>query len=77
MNEQWPKLDASVLMDSKVEIIVQINGKLRSKVSVDYNETESVVTKKAYACENVTKYLNKGEVKKVIFIKNKLINFVI
>ena len=77
MNEEWPKLDASVLTDSKVEIIVQINGKLRSRVSVDYNETESVVTRKAYACENVTKYLSKGEVKKVIFIKNKLINFVI
>ena len=77
MNEEWPKLDASVLTDSKVEIIVQINGKLRSRVSVDYNETESVVTRKAYACENVTKYLSKGEAKKVIFIKNKLINFVI
>ena len=77
MNEEWPKRDASVLTDSKVEIIVQINGKLRSRVSVDYNETESVVTRKAYACENVTKYLSKGEAKKVIFIKNKLINFVI
>ena len=77
MREQWPIVDTSILMESKVEIVVQINGKLRSRFSVDYDEIESVVTKKAYTCENVTKYLHDRKVKKIIYVKNKLINFVV
>ena len=75
--EKWPQADENVLTDVKVEIIVQINGKLRSRISVDHDETENEVVEKACACQNINKYLDRGKIKKVIFVKNKLINFVI
>ena len=75
--EKWPQADENVLTDVKVEIIVQINGKLRSRISVDHAETENEVVEKACACQNINKYLDRGKIKKGNFVKNKLINFVI
>ena len=77
MLERWPAVDEKVFVDSKVEIIVQINGKLRSKIMINQDEIESSVIEKARNCDNIKKYLGAAEVKKVIYVKNKLINFVI
>ncbi len=77
ISEKWPQPDEDVLTDAKVEIIIQINGKLRSRISVNNDEIESVVADKARECQNISKYLDKVKIKKVIFVKNKLINFVI
>ena len=77
ISEKWPQPDEDVLTEAKVEIIIQINGKLRSRISVNNDEIESVVADKARECQNISKYLDKVKIKKVVFVKNKLINFVI
>ena len=77
INEDWPEVDPKLLVDSKVEIIVQINGKLRGRVLVDsFLDKESI---KDLACshEKIIPYLKDKRLKKVIYVENKLINFVI
>ena len=77
-DDSWPTWDEAKLIEATVEIIVQVNGKLRAKLIVPTKDAqdESKVTALALANPNVQKYLS-GKPKKVIFVpKAKLINLV-
>lgn len=74
----WPVWDEKYLVADTVEVIVQVNGKLRAKLSVAAEDLEDQekIEKLALAEENVKKFIT-GEVKKVIFVKQaKLVNIV-
>ena len=78
-DDEWPKWDEKYLVADTVELVVQVNGKLRARmqVAVDELEDEEEITKKALADKNVKKYVADG-VKKTIFVKKaKLINIVV
>ena len=78
-DDEWPKWDEKYLVADTVELVVQVNGKLRARmqVAVDELENEEEITKKALADKNVKKYVADG-VKKTIFVKKaKLINIVV
>ena len=78
-NDEWPKWDEKYLVADTVELVVQVNGKLRAKfeVAVDDLEDEAKVTEMVLADERIKKYTENG-VKKTIFVKkNKLINIVV
>ena len=78
-DDEWPKWDEKYLVDETVEVVVQINGKLRAKleVSVDDLEDEEKIKKMALDDDRVKKYIEKG-VKKTIFVKRaKLLNIVV
>ena len=77
-DDEWPTWDEAALVSDTVEIVVQVNGKMRGKVVVSTDEmTEDVVTEKARADAKISKYLE-GGVKKQIFVpKAKLLNFVV
>jgi len=77
MDEDWPEVDNEVLLDSKVEIIVQINGKLRGKILIDVQENELKVKERATNDIKISSYLKNKEIKKVVYVKSKLINFVL
>tara|TARA_B100001250_G_scaffold412231_2_gene442894 strand:+ start:4352 stop:6799 length:2448 start_codon:yes stop_codon:yes gene_type:complete len=77
MDESWPEVDNEVLLDSKVEIIVQINGKLRGKILIDVQENELNVKEHAINDVKISSYLKNKEIKKVVYVKGKLINFVL
>ena len=77
INEDWPEADPELLVDSKVEIIVQINGKLRGRVQVDSFLDKESIEDLACSHEKIIPYLKDKKLKKVIYIENKLINFVI
>jgi len=77
MDEGWPEVDKKVLLDSKVEIIVQINGKLRGKILIDVQENELKVKERATNDIKISSYLKNKEIKKVVYVKSKLINFVL
>ncbi|MEC9205903.1 MAG: leucine--tRNA ligase [Pseudomonadota bacterium] len=77
MSEKWPIADEDALTDANIEIIVQINGKLRSKIIVTQDESENSVTEKARNCDKAKKHLDNKTIEKVIYVKNKLINFVV
>ena len=79
-DDEWPTWDESALVADVVEVVVQVNGKLRAKLSVSIDDLADTdkLTSLALAEENVKKYLVNGEPKKVIIPpKAKLINVVI
>jgi leucyl-tRNA synthetase len=76
LKETWPSYDRSLIKESVNEIPVQINGKVRAKVMVTEDMDEAAVKKLALADENVKKWLNDKDVKKFIYIKDKIINIV-
>tara|TARA_B100000953_G_scaffold222693_1_gene184408 strand:- start:1741 stop:3183 length:1443 start_codon:yes stop_codon:yes gene_type:complete len=77
MDEDWPEVDNQILLDSKIEIIVQINGKLRGKILIDAQENELNVKERVTNDVKISSYLKNKEIKKVVYVKDKLINFVL
>jgi leucyl-tRNA synthetase len=73
----WPAVDPALLKEDTVEIPVQVNGKLRGTVTVARDADQATVEAAARETESVMKHLSEGEVRKVIFIPAKTINFVV
>jgi len=72
----WPEFDEALAKDEEIVIPVQVNGRVRVKITMDADSSEEEVTKAALANEAVAEYVT-GDPKKVIFVKNKIINFVV
>ncbi len=73
----WPMYDASKLIDEFVTIAIQIGGKMRGTVEIARDSEDSVVLSEVKKHEMYQKYVGNLEPKKVIIIKNKIINIVI
>lgn len=73
----WPKWNEELLKTNEIQIIVQVNGKLRGKIKVSANSEKDKILAAAKAEDNVSKFLQDKEILKEIFIPNKLINFVV
>lgn len=73
----WPEYDEELIKDSEIELIVQINGKLRDKIRVAADITEQKAESLARQSEKVMAYLENRDVKNVVFVPGKLINFVV
>lgn len=73
----WPKYDEAKIIQAKIVISIQVNGKLRGTLEIDQNATQDLIQELAQNHENVKKYLQDQQIKKIIYIKNKNINFVI
>ena len=76
INVTWPEPDESLLEKKSVEIAIQINGKLRGRITVDSNLSQKEIEKLAQKQENIKKYIENKDVKKVIYIENKILNIV-
>jgi len=76
-NQTWPNYDEALLIKEEIELVVQINGKLRARIVVPYNLSKEELIKKALDAELVQKWLEGKEIKKKIIISNKLINIVV
>jgi len=74
--QEWPKYNPDMIKDEMFEMVVQVNGKVRDKVQVPADISEEEANEKALASEKVQKYVDGKEIKKVIFVKGKLINIV-
>jgi len=75
--ETWPSYDESLLAESEIEIPVQVNGKLRGKVSVPAEADRDVIQKAAEGDAAVAGQLNGKNVVKVIVVPGRLVNFVV
>lgn len=73
---QWPKHDPVYLLNEEVTIVVQVNGKLRGSIKTQAGLTQEEAKDRALSDVNVKKYIE-GTPKKVIFVKDKIINFVV
>lgn len=72
----WPQYDESKIVTDTITIVVQVNGKVRTKLEVATGETEEVIRRFALDDENVKRYVT-TEPKKVIYIPGKLVSIVI
>ena len=73
----WPKYDESRLIENKVRIVIQINGKKRGLIETDRDNSEQDLTKIINTDKTLKKYLDNQTIKRKIFIKNKLMNIII
>ena len=73
----WPEVDESLLEDYEIKIMIQINGKVRSEMMIKADEDEEEIKKRAMSDESVMRYADGKEIKKMIYVKNRLINIVL
>ena len=73
----WPAYDEKKIQENSSLIVVQINGKKRGLISTDSDTSETEIMKLVYEDQKIAKYLINKEIKKKIYIKNKLINLII
>ncbi len=78
-SQTWPSVDVSLIQDEEKDILVQVNGKLRDKITVlaGVATDEDKVRVLAESRENVQRFLTGQKIVKVIFVPNRLINFVL
>ncbi|QJR36272.1 leucine--tRNA ligase [Gemmatimonas groenlandica] len=72
----WPAFDPALLVDNEVDIVVQINGKVRGKVRLPVDASQEDAMKAAMADAGIAKFVT-GEIKKVIFVPKRLLNIVV
>ena len=77
VNELWPEIDEIALLQDKIELMVQVNGKLRSKISVSTEADQNVLEALAIADDNVHKFIDGKEIRKIIVVPGRLVNIVV
>ncbi len=75
--EKWPEFDENLIQENEIELVAQVNGKVRDKIIVLANISEDEAKNKALDSEKVQKWLENKEPKKIIYIKSKLISIVV
>jgi leucyl-tRNA synthetase len=77
VDERWPAVDESALAQESVEIVVQVNGRLRARVSVPADAGKDAVVERAMADDNVRRHTEGKTVRKTIYVPGKLVNVVV
>lgn len=77
LDASWPHVDEAALKQDTIELMIQVNGKLRSKISVAADADQEAVEAVAFAEENVQKFTAGKEVRKVILVPGRLLNIVV
>ena len=75
--EKWPEADEKYLKEEEIEMVVQVNGKLRDKIFVAPDVTEDEAKETALEREKIKSFIEGKEIKKIIFVAGRLINIVI
>jgi leucyl-tRNA synthetase len=75
--EDWPKYDPEGIVEDKYTLIVQVNGKLRAKIDVNKGIEQDEALSLAREVKNVDRFFENAEPKKIIFVKDRLLNIVI
>jgi leucyl-tRNA synthetase len=74
---RWPEPDPALLVEDEIEVVVQVNGKVRDRLHVAAEISEDELVALARASERARAHLNGGEPRKTIVVPGKLVNFVI
>ncbi|MEF3073973.1 leucine--tRNA ligase [Methylobacter sp. Wu1] len=77
VSESWPEVDVTALELDSLELVIQVNGKLRSKISVSTSASKEEMEAMALADESVKRFIEDKPVKKVIVVPKKLVNIVV
>jgi leucyl-tRNA synthetase len=71
---EWPKYDPAVLVESEIELPVQVNGKLRDVIKVSADADNATIEAAAKASEKVQQFLAGKTIKKVIIVPKRMVN---
>ena len=74
--QPWPKYDPAALVENEVEMILQVNGKVRAKIKMAKDTPKEEAEKQALANNHVQKFTAGKDIKKVIVVPNKIVNIV-
>ncbi len=77
VDERWPQVDAAALEQSMVEVVVQVNGKLRGRVAVPSGADADAVRAAALADPAVRRFVGDAAIRKVVVVPGKLVNVVV
>jgi leucyl-tRNA synthetase len=77
IDHPWPEIDADALHQESIEMVIQVNGKLRGKMQVGVDTDREGCEAAALANEQVRKFIGDGEIRKVIVVPGKLVNIVV
>ena len=77
VDEAWPQPDAAALVQDTVEIVVQVNGKLRGRVALPAGADEETARRAALADPGVAKFVGDAAIRKFIYVPGKLANVVV
>ncbi|MFN3920405.1 MAG: leucine--tRNA ligase, partial [Methylohalobius sp.] len=73
----WPKVDERALVQAQIELVVQVNGKLRGKIQVPVTADRETIERAALSEENVARFVAGKKIKKVILVPGRLVNVVV
>ncbi|MEO8992676.1 MAG: leucine--tRNA ligase, partial [Nitrosospira sp.] len=76
LDQSWPQVDSMALVQDDIELIVQVNGKLRGKIRVARDTESAAIEILALESEQVRKFVD-GEVKKIVVVPGRLVNIVV
>ena len=77
LDAPWPVCDESALVRSSIEMVVQVNGKVRGKIEVAADADQDIILHTALAVENVQKFMDGKVIRKKIVVPGKLVNIVV
>jgi len=74
--EKWPKYDKEKIENDVISIAIQINGKVRASIEIANDENDDKVKEKALSNEKIKKWISGKSIKKVLYIKDKIISII-
>lgn len=76
-SSKWPEYDISKIIESNVELAVQINGKVRFKITVPTSFSEEEIKEQVKNDDKLTQYIDGKQIQKIIVIKSRIVNIVV
>ena len=77
IDERWPDVDESALVQDSIELVVQVNGKLRGRITVATDASKDSIAEQALADDNVQRFVEGKDVRKTIVVPGRLVNIVV
>ena len=76
-NQKWPEADSTMLDENSVEIPVQVNGKMRGKITISKESTQEEVEETILNSDALGQYLSGKKVKKIIYVPERIVNVIV
>ena len=77
IDASWPKYDESKIKTDNIELAVQVNGAVKFRISVRHGASKEEIEEVVMNDENLDKYINRENIKKIIIVPGRIVNFVV
>ena len=74
---KWPNYNKEIIKEEKINLVIQINGKVRDKINIGIDTTDDEIKKQTLIRPNVIKWIDQKKIRKIIIVKGKIINIVV